>query len=62
MRLPIESKPGTCMETADVYAAGISGKVARITLGGLLSCLVGLPVPQGTGTGRQKSAEAIVGC
>jgi len=37
------------METVDVYAAGISGKVARITLGGLLSCHW-LPDSQGDGT------------
>ena len=47
------------METVDVYAAGISGKVVRITLGGLLSCHW-LPDSKGDGMGRQKSAEAIV--
>jgi RNA-directed DNA polymerase len=34
-------------------------KVTRITLGGLPVCLV-LPTSRGVGTGRQKSAEAIV--
>ncbi len=33
-------------------------KVARITLGGLATCLV-LPASRGVGMGRQKSAEAI---
>jgi hypothetical protein len=33
-------------------------KVARLTLGGLPSCLV-LLAPQGVGMGRQKSAEAV---
>ena len=58
MRRPISSKPDTCTDGADVYAAGISVKVTRITLGGLSPCLV-LPEPRGSGTGRQKSAEAI---
>ena len=43
-----------------VYAAGISGKVTRITLGGLMSCLWLLPL-RGGGMGDQKSAEAMVG-
>ena len=53
-------KPNTCTETVDVYAAGISGKVTRITLGGLMPCLWLLP-PRGDGMGDQKSADAIVG-
>ncbi len=38
VRRHISLKPNTCTETVDVYAAGISVKVTRITLGGLLSC------------------------
>ena len=60
MRSPLSLKPGTCTETADVDAAGISVKVTRITLGGLLFCLW-LPAPRGVGMEQQKSAEAIVG-
>ncbi len=59
--MSLDSKPDTCTETVDVYAAGISGKVVRITLGGLWSCHW-LPDSKGDGMGRQKSAEAIVGC
>ena len=44
-----------------VYAAGMSGKVARLTLGGLTVCCWQLPVPRGTGRDRQKSADAVVG-
>ena len=54
----MSSKPDTCTDGADVNAAGISVKVTRITLGGLSLCLV-LPALRGSGTGRQKSAEAI---
>ena len=61
MRGPIDSKPDTCTEPVDVYATGISGKVVRITLGGLSSCQW-LPDSEGDGMGWQKSAEAIVGC
>ena len=39
MRRPISSKSETCTEGMDVYAAGISVKVARITRGGLHVCL-----------------------
>ena len=60
MRKLTFSKPDTYTETVDVDAAGISGKVTRITLGGLTSCLW-LPPPRGGGMGDQKSAEAIVG-
>ena len=38
VRRRISSKPDACTETADVYAAGISVKVARLTLGGLSRC------------------------
>jgi len=38
VRSPISSKPGTCTETVDVYAAGISVKVTCLTLGGLMIC------------------------
>ena len=60
MRRPISLKPETYMETTDVDVAGISGKVTRITLGGLITCLW-LPAPRGDGMGDQKSADAIVG-
>lgn len=50
----------TCTEAVGVYVAGISGKVTRITLGGLITCLW-LPSLRGGGMGDQKSAEAIVG-
>ena len=62
MRRPNSSKSEPCTEGVGVYAAGISGKVARLTLGGLTVCCVRrLRVLRGTGKGRQKSAEAIVG-
>lgn len=64
MRRPISSKSGTCTEGAHVYAAGISGKVERITRGGLPVCrwdIRRLPTPRGEGRDRQKSAEGIVG-
>ncbi len=35
-------------------------KVVRLTLGGLSSCLDGLPASRGAGMGGQKSAEAVV--
>ena len=38
VRRPLSSKPGTCTETADVDAAGISVTVARLTLGDLSLC------------------------
>ncbi len=50
----------TCTETAGVYAAGISVKVTRITLGDL-STGHRLLVLRGIGKGAQKSAEAIEG-
>ena len=59
VRRPISSKPDTCTEDVAVYAAGISVKVARLTLGGLPICHV-LPSLRGGGMNRQKSAEGIV--
>ncbi|MDX2433702.1 MAG: hypothetical protein QNK14_03725, partial [Desulfobacterales bacterium] len=56
---PISSKPDTCTESTDVNAAGISVKVACLTLGDLSTCTV-LPKLRGFGMGWQKSAEAIV--
>jgi hypothetical protein len=43
-----------------VYEAGISVKVARLTLGDLSVCHVLLP-PRGGRKNRQKSADGIVG-
>ena len=60
MRSPLSLKPDTCTEATDVDAAGISGRVTRITLGGLLFCHW-LPASRGVGMEQQKSAEAIVG-
>ena len=51
----------TYMETVDVDAAGITVKVAPITLGSLLFCHWLLDL-EGVGMRRQKSAEAITGC
>ncbi len=59
MRRPISLKPDTCTEAAVVNAAGISVKVARLTLGGLPICLV-LLTSRGVGMDWQKSAEAIL--
>ena len=66
----VSSKSNTCTERAAVNAAGISGKVTRLTLGDL----AGLPgngangpgrvlpsVSRDAGMDRQKSAEGIVG-
>ena len=62
MRRPNSSKSEPCTEGVGVYAAGISGKVARLTLGGLAVCCARqLLVLRGTGKDCQKSAEAIVG-
>ena len=60
VRRQIPLKPDTCTESVDVYAAGISVKVARITLGDLLVCLVLLSLRDG-GMNQQKSADGIVG-
>ena len=47
------SKSDTCTEGVVVDAAGISGKVARLTLGGLLAgCMEQRPVPRGAGGGQ----------
>ena len=59
MRRQLSSKPDTCTESKAVNAAGISVKVARLTLGDLPTCIV-LPASRGVGMGWQKSAEAIV--
>ena len=62
MRRPCSSKSDTCTEGVVVDAAGISGKVARLTLGGLsIGCVEQRPVPRGAGSDRQKSADAVVG-
>ena len=60
MRRHISSKPQTCTEAVVVYAAGISVKVTRLTLGGLLFC-PWLRPSRGGRMGQQNSAEAIVG-
>lgn len=60
MRRLLSSKPNTYTETAGVNAAGISVKVTRITLGGLLLCHW-LTALRGVGMQQQKSADAIVG-
>ena len=49
----MDPKPDTCTETVDVYAAGISGKVARNTLGGLPVCLQGCRLREGSGKGSR---------
>ena len=62
MRRLDSSKSETCTEGVAVNAAGISGKVARLTLGGLsIGCVEQRPVPRGAGSDRQKSADAAVG-
>jgi len=60
VRRRISSKPKTYTETVNVYAAGISVKVTRITLGDLFICRR-LLISRGIKMGKQKSAEAIVG-
>ena len=47
MRRRNSSKSNTCTERAAVYAASISGKVARLTLGGLVTCWQQLSLPRG---------------
>ena len=47
-------KAGTCTDTADVNAAGISGEVTRITLGGLITCHWLLPLRGGGIRSQQK--------
>ena len=61
MRRPITLKPDTYTERLNVNAAGISVKVARITLGDLHICLV-LVISRDVAMGVQKSAEVILGC
>jgi hypothetical protein len=55
----ISAKPDTCTERYDVNPAGISMKVARITLGGPPACHV-LLVSKDAGMGWRASAEAKV--
>ncbi len=59
MRRQITLKPYTYTERLNVEAAGISVKVARITLGDRCICL-GLVASSGVAMGTQKSAEAIL--
>mgnify|MGYP006288472107 CR=1 FL=1 len=54
-------KSNTCTGRAVVYAAGMSGKVARLTLGDLVACSSELSAPRGGEMGSQKSADAVVG-
>ena len=65
VRGQIDPKPDTCMERLEVYAADISGKVLRLTLGDLPFCLRReahvLVSSRGDAMGWQKSAEGIVG-
>ncbi len=59
MRRLVDSKPHTCTERLEVDAAGISGKVSRLTLGDLSIC----PVRRGscaTGVERYRDASAEV--
>jgi hypothetical protein len=59
MRRQRSLKSNTCTERYDVNPTGISRKVARLTLGDLLVCLVLLP-SRGGGMDRQESADAVV--
>ena len=62
MRGPKDSKSSTCTESAEVYAAGISGKVGVLTRGGLTVCRRGGDTEhREVCPSRQKSAEGIVG-
>ena len=56
-------KSKTCTESAEVYAAGISGKVGALTRGGLAVCRPerGDTEHRKVWPSRQKSAEGIVG-
>lgn len=56
-------KSNTCTESAEVYAAGISGKVGALTRGGLAVCRPerGDTEHRKVWPSRQKSAEGIVG-
>ncbi len=59
MRRQITLQPYTYTERLNVEAAGMSVKVARITLGDRCSCL-GLVASSGVAMGTQQSAEAIL--
>ena len=63
MRGQRDSKSSTCTESAEVYAAGISGKVGVLTRGGLTVCRPqrGDAEHRKVWPSRQKSAEGIVG-
>ena len=62
MRGQRDSKSSTCTESAEVYAAGISGKVGVLTRGGLTVCRQrGDAEHRKVWPSRQKSAEGIVG-
>ena len=64
MRGPKDSKSSTCTEGAEVYAAGISGKVGALSLsrGGLTARRRGGDAEhRKVWPSRQKSAEGIVG-
>ena len=57
-----DSKSSTCTESAEVYAAGISGKVGALTRGGLTAGRRrGDTEHREVWPSRQKSAEGIVG-
>ena len=59
MRRPISSKSGTCTESTDVNAAGISVKVSAHYPGRSVH-LRKLPHLKGCGESEQKSAEGIL--
>jgi len=63
MRGHRDSKSSTCTGSAEVYAAGISGKVGALTRGGLTVCRPekGDAEHRKVWPSRQKSAEGIVG-
>ena len=63
MRGQKDSKSNTCTESAEVYAAGISGKVGVLTRGGLTVCRPerGDTEHRSAWPSRQKSAEGMVG-
>ena len=53
--------PDNHSDTRGGKSGGDQGKALRLTLGGLFVCGTNpLPTPQGTGTGAEESAEAIV--
>ena len=61
MRRQISSKSGTCTESIDVYAAGISVKVSAQYPGRSRRLLAQLLLLRGSGKSDEKSAEGIVG-